>query len=55
MEQFYDIKMYGNLWKKISNSRESDAYLKHFEGLFLSTPTTMEFLRMHKEMDDLKK
>lgn len=30
MEQFYDIKLYGNMWKRISNSRENDPYLKHF-------------------------
>jgi hypothetical protein len=55
MEQFYDRKLFGNLWLKYKNNQVNDTHLHHIFDLLQRSTTTMEFLRMHKEMDDLKK
>jgi hypothetical protein len=55
MQKFYDHKLLGNLNLKWKDSRLKDQHMKHIYSLFMKESTTMEMLRMHKEMDDLKK
>lgn len=55
MQQFYDLKLFGDYIYKYNNSQIKDPYLKNIRNLFAKETTTAELLRMHKEIDDLKK
>lgn len=55
MQQFYDLKLFGDYLFKYKSSQINDDYLKNIRNLFSKDTTTAELMRMHKEIDDLKK